>query len=266
MTTWKKQTLAEVLATTANAHAQDEALVISGKRLTYAELRDNVRELAQGLRALGINHGDHVAVCMGNSLEWVIFFYAAASIGAVTVPVNTRFKADEMLYCLKQADVKLLFVTDRFLNIDFIAMLRSLCPAVDNTLPDAATEKPVDLGAVLQGSVGAISYMQTSCAACRQELLALKDLRGKYPELKVVAISVDSGNPARVARYREHFGFDFPFVHDPDFKTPELFGFSFTPALVLVAKDGTIGLLKGGYRPGDEVELERKILELTGKQ
>jgi peroxiredoxin len=108
--------------------------------------------------------------------------------------------------------------------------------------------------------------MQTSCAACRQELLALKDLRGKYPELKVVAISVDSGNPARVARYREHFGFDFPFVHDPDFKTPELFGFSFTPALVLVAKDGTIGLLKGGYRPGDEVELERKILELTGKQ
>jgi peroxiredoxin len=136
-------------------------------------------------------------------------------------------------------------------------------PAI--TLPDAATEKPVDLGAVFQGSVGAISYMQTSCAACRQELLALKDLRGKYPELKVVAISVDSGNPARVARYREHFGFDFPFVHDPDFKTPELFGFSFTPALVLVAKDGTIGLLKGGYRPGDEVELEKKILELTGK-
>lgn len=134
------------------------------------------------------------------------------------------------------------------------------------TLPDAATEKPVDLGAFFQGSVGAISYMQTSCAACRQELLALKDLRGKYPELKVVAISVDSGNPARVARYREHFGFDFPFVHDPDFKTPELFGFSFTPALVLVAKDGTIGLLKGGYRPGDEVELEKKVLELTGKQ
>lgn len=136
-------------------------------------------------------------------------------------------------------------------------------PAI--TLPDAATEKPVDVGAVFQGGVGAISYMQTSCAACRQELLALKDLRGKYPELKVVAISVDSGNPARVARYREHFGFDFPFVHDPDFKTPELFGFSFTPALVLVAKDGTIALLKGGYRPGDEVELEKKILELTGK-
>ncbi|MBX9905912.1 MAG: AMP-binding protein [Burkholderiales bacterium] len=138
MTTWKKQTLAETLAATADAHAQDEALVISGKRLTWAELRDNVREVAQGLRALGISRGDHVAVCMGNSLEWVIFFYAAASIGAVTVPVNTRFKADEMLYCLKQADVKLLFVTDRFLKINFIDMLRGICPAVDQKLPDAA--------------------------------------------------------------------------------------------------------------------------------
>ncbi|MDH5343676.1 MAG: AMP-binding protein, partial [Betaproteobacteria bacterium] len=136
MTTWTKRNLAEILAATAAKHAQDEALVIAGQRLTWAELRDNVREVAHGLRAAGIGHGDHLAVCMGNSLEWVIFFYAAASIGAVTVPVNTRFKADEMLYCLKQADVKLLFVADRFLNIDFIAMLRSICPALDRTLPD----------------------------------------------------------------------------------------------------------------------------------
>ncbi|MBX3664960.1 MAG: AMP-binding protein [Burkholderiales bacterium] len=138
MSEWKKQTLAGFLAATSAAHAQDEALVIAGRRLTWAELRDNVREVARGLRALGIGRGDHVAVCMGNSLEWVIFFYAAATIGAVTVPVNTRFKADEMAYCLKQADVKLLFITDRFLKIDFIAMLRGICPAVDRALPDPA--------------------------------------------------------------------------------------------------------------------------------
>ncbi len=136
MADWKKQTLGEFLATAATTYAQQEALVIAGRRLTWAELRDNVREVAQGMRALGISRGNHVAVCMGNSLEWVIFFYAAASIGAVTVPVNTRFKAEEMLYCLKQADVKLLFITDRFLKIDFIDMLRGICPAVDRKLPD----------------------------------------------------------------------------------------------------------------------------------
>ena len=85
--------------------------------------------MVHGLRALGITRGDHVAVCMGNAIEWAVFFYAAATIGAVTVPVNTRFKADELAYCLRQADVKLLFVADRFLKIDFIAMLREICPA-----------------------------------------------------------------------------------------------------------------------------------------
>jgi len=159
MTVWKKKTLAEALAAVSTAHPQDEALVIAGHRLSYAELRDNVREVALGLRALGINRGDHVAVCMGNSLEWVVLFYAAASIGAVTVPVNTRFKADEMLYCLKQADVKLLFIADRFLQIDFITLLRGICPAVDLKLPDAAL--PLLQSVVVLGKdvpAGAIGY------------------------------------------------------------------------------------------------------------
>ena len=81
--------------------------------------------MAAALHASGVKRGDHVAVCMGNSIEWAVFFYAAASLGAVTVPVNTRFKADEFEYCLKQADVKLLFVIDRFLKIDFVQTVRS---------------------------------------------------------------------------------------------------------------------------------------------
>jgi hypothetical protein len=51
---------------------------------------------------------------------------------------------------------------------------------------------------------------------------------------------------------------DFP-------KTPELFGFSFTPGLILVGKDGNIAQLKGGYRPGDEVDIEVKIRALTAQ-
>jgi fatty-acyl-CoA synthase len=138
MAHWNKQTLADALNAAANAFPQQEALIISDRRLSWTALRDRVRETAMGLRAVGVNRGDHVAVCMGNSLEWVIFFYAAATVGAVTVPVNTRFKPDEMLYCLKQADVKLLFIADRFLKIDFMDMLRGICPGVDSRMPDAA--------------------------------------------------------------------------------------------------------------------------------
>ena len=126
--TWHPQTLGDIVSRNGELFPQQEALVIGGDRLTYGELDRRVAEMARGLRALGIKRGDHVAVCMGNTVEWVVFFYAAASVGAVTVPVNTRFKADELAYCLKQADVKLLLTSDRFLKIDFIAMLRTICP------------------------------------------------------------------------------------------------------------------------------------------
>jgi fatty-acyl-CoA synthase len=138
MAEWRAQTLAEALARAAALYPQREALVIGDARLTYAALEAGAREAAQGMRALGVRRGDHVAVCMGNSAEWVQTFYGAALIGATTVPVNTRLKADELRYCLSQADVKLLVIADRFLKIDFIAMLKEICPAVARALPDPA--------------------------------------------------------------------------------------------------------------------------------
>jgi fatty-acyl-CoA synthase len=159
MIEWPSQILSDVLARNAGLRGDAEALVIDGRRLTYAELQDRVSEVTLGLRALGIRRGDHVAVCMGNSLEWATFFYAAASIGAVTVPVNTRFKADELKYCLEQADVKLLFVADRFLKIDFVAMLREVCPGIDHSLPDPVLPRLANV-IVLGSDVprGALAY------------------------------------------------------------------------------------------------------------
>jgi fatty-acyl-CoA synthase len=135
MARWRKQTLARALARGARLFPAHEALVIGGRRLTYPDLWASVRQVAAGLHALGVKHGDHVAVCMGNSIEWALCFYGAAAIGAVTVPVNTRFKAEELRYCLKQSDARLLVVADRFLKIDFIQMLRDACPGIDSRLP-----------------------------------------------------------------------------------------------------------------------------------
>jgi fatty-acyl-CoA synthase len=135
MASWRKQTLAQALARAAKRFPEREALVIDGRRLTYAGLWQSAQRVAGALRALGVKRGDHVAVCMGNSIEWVQCFYGAAAIGAVTVPVNTRFKDEELKYCLQQSDARLLFVADRFLKIDFIEMLASVYPAVNHRLP-----------------------------------------------------------------------------------------------------------------------------------
>lgn len=159
MAEWQAQTLGDALARNAALAPNDDALVVAGRRLTFDEVWRGAQDVARGLRALGIRRGDHVGVCMGNSAEWALFFYGAALIGAVTVPVNTRFKTDELAYCLKQADVKLLFAVDRFLTIDFIAMLREIAPAIDGKLP--GPQLPQLAHVVVLGSdvpLGAIAF------------------------------------------------------------------------------------------------------------
>lgn len=138
MRSWRRHVLAAALQRAARRAPDAEALVIDGRRQSCLGLWEDTKRVAAGLRGLGVERGDRVAVCLGNSLEWVHCFYGAAAIGAVTVPVNTRFKADELKYCLRQSGARLLVVADRFLGIDFIAMLRQICPGVDRRLPHRA--------------------------------------------------------------------------------------------------------------------------------
>ena len=135
---WRPAVLRAVIESAAAAHGVHEALVTGSKRFSYAELYANSLQRAQSLHALGIRRGDHIGILMGNNAAWVTLFFGAAMIGAVTVPVNTRFKASELAFCLKQADVKALFVADKFLKIDFVVFLREVEPAVDGTLPGSA--------------------------------------------------------------------------------------------------------------------------------
>ncbi len=115
-----------------------EALVTDAERLTHAVLREEARDVARSLLALGIGKGDPIAVLMGNDAHWVRLFYAAALIGAVTVPINTRFKPAEIAFALRQAECRAVFAAGRFLTIDFSASLREAEPALDTTLPGAA--------------------------------------------------------------------------------------------------------------------------------
>jgi len=116
---WPKQTLGQVLE-----NRRGEALVTATGRYAYEEVFQKAKHAAGAMQSLGVKHGDHVGILMGNDENWLALFYGAALIGAVTVPVNTRFKTAEIDFCLKQADCKLLFYAERFLNIDFAAMVR----------------------------------------------------------------------------------------------------------------------------------------------
>lgn len=104
------------------------ALVTPTARLGYDQLLHRAMQAAGGLRALGLGRGDHVAVLMGSDEHWLSTFYGAALLGAVTVPLDTRFRAAELEYCLRQADCKALVYARRFLDNDYEAMLREIRP------------------------------------------------------------------------------------------------------------------------------------------
>ena len=128
-------TITDALQRAASLAGDVEAVVASDGRLTYAALAGEVAHIRNGLGAQGVKRGDHVGLCLGNSTQWVAIFLAIGSLGAVTVPINTRFVAVEMAYALRQSKVSRLILCDRFLKIDFIGMLRQIDPDITRHLP-----------------------------------------------------------------------------------------------------------------------------------
>lgn len=113
-----------------------EAIVTPNERVTYRELTDRVDTIRGALIASGVTRGDHVAICVGNGSMWLALFLALGSLGAVSVPINTRLKSDEVGYQLRQSRSKVLFLADRLLDKDYVDLLRHCCPGIDSTLPD----------------------------------------------------------------------------------------------------------------------------------
>ena len=143
-----------------------EAIVAPAGRITFAGLAEEVARIRAALVATGVRRGDHVGICLGNGPRWVALFLALGSLGAVTVPVNTRFRGEEMAYALRQSRVTLLFLAARVLKVDFVAMLRGICPAVDGALPDPALPDLAKV-VVLDGDVpdGAMAWQDFLAAA-----------------------------------------------------------------------------------------------------
>lgn len=144
---WTPQTLGALLEKQARERGAVEAVVTAKTRVTYQKLLELSRSAAGKMQAMGLGRGDHVGVLMGNDEKWLSLFYGAALIGAVTVPVNTRFKAAEVEYCVKQADCKALFYVPRFMKQDFASFIDKIEIVkvdVSASLPEGAY-RPVEV-------------------------------------------------------------------------------------------------------------------------
>src|SRR5258708_37654035 len=84
------RTIPQVLRETARRYPDHDALVFPalGLRVTYAEFAAQVDEAARGLLALGLKHGEHVAIWATNVPEWSGLQFATARLGAALGNIN----------------------------------------------------------------------------------------------------------------------------------------------------------------------------------
>jgi len=127
---YAKQTIGLLPERAARRWGPREALAFQGRRWTFAEMDERVDAVAKGLLSLGIRPGDKVALWMVNRPEWIDAMFAIMKIGAVLVPVNTRFRTEDMAYILAQSDADAVLLADRSGPVDYLGMIREVVPAL----------------------------------------------------------------------------------------------------------------------------------------
>ncbi len=89
-------TLIDMFDKAVAGHGSRVALEFFGAEISYAELGRQVARAAAGLRRLGVNPGDRVAILLPNCPQHVIAFYAVLRIGAIVVEQNPLYTAEEL--------------------------------------------------------------------------------------------------------------------------------------------------------------------------
>jgi len=88
------------------------AIKYAGVETTWRQLDGRTSDLAAGLAGKGITKGDRIGLLLTNCMEWIELTMAAWKLGALIVPINTRFTPAEVKFVVANAGAKLLFTND----------------------------------------------------------------------------------------------------------------------------------------------------------
>ncbi|MQA13202.1 MAG: AMP-binding protein [Pseudonocardiaceae bacterium] len=104
------------LTRTAARHPDRIAVVDDGRRLRYRELNGWVNRVAHGLAQRGYGRADALALASGNSVEFLVVYYACAKLGVVCVPINLGWRPDEVRYVLEHSGARGIVIETQLLD------------------------------------------------------------------------------------------------------------------------------------------------------
>ena len=86
------------------------------REITWGVFNEKANRFANMLIGRGIKKGDRVAIIMYNCLEWLPIYFGILKSGAIAVPFNFRYDADEILYCAELAEVHMIVFGPAFIG------------------------------------------------------------------------------------------------------------------------------------------------------
>ncbi len=86
------------------------------REITWGVFNEKANRFANMLLGRGIKKGDKVAILMYNCLEWLPIYFGVLKSGAIAVPFNFRYDADEILYCAELAEVDMVVFGPAFIG------------------------------------------------------------------------------------------------------------------------------------------------------
>ena len=95
------------------------------KELTWGDFDKKANRFANLLLSRGVKKGDRVAILLMNSIEWLPVYFGILKAGALAVPLNYRYTADEIKYCLKLSDSSVLVF-----GPEFIGRVEEICDRI----------------------------------------------------------------------------------------------------------------------------------------
>jgi len=108
--------ISEAVATHARLTPEKLGARDSRRRLSYAQWNTRATQLANGLRGLGLQKGDKVALLAYNCVEWMEIYAALARAGLVAVPINFRLTSSEIEYIALHSDAVAFIVQDELIE------------------------------------------------------------------------------------------------------------------------------------------------------
>ncbi|MEK4301125.1 long-chain-fatty-acid--CoA ligase [Oceanobacillus sp. FSL W8-0428] len=109
---YDKCPLYQYLIDAAHQYGEKKALYFMGKEITYKELYEESKKIANYLQSIGIRKGDRVAIFLPNTPQAVISYYGILMAGAIAVPTNPLYKERELIFQMNDSQARAIICLD----------------------------------------------------------------------------------------------------------------------------------------------------------